>query len=185
LPGIYFSDSLSRLTTFDTKLPSVLAALHELEFDYNEGDGIDYEPFEEFFPAEENTDWIRAWTGNQELTGAEYRIFGQDGTGGYAAFWLVHKGKDVLEQPIVFFGSEGEKGVVAVDFADLLWLFADGVGPMEAIEYGADEPTPNAAFVAFATEHAPAARKSGAEVLKKAQAAFPDFESEFDKLIKY
>ena len=167
------------MTSFDQTLPATLAALHELEFDYADGEGMDFEPYDEFFPAEENADWIRAWTGNASLDGAQYRIFGQDGTGGYAAFWLVREGEPIERQPIVFFGSEGELGVVASDLPDYLWLLADGIGPMEAVEYGADDPKPHAEFTAFAQTHARDAKKSGAEVLARASAEFPTFREDF------
>ncbi len=72
---------------FDQTLPPLLAELHTIELDHADGDGIDFEPYQEFQSADDNAAWIRAWTGNPELTGAEYRVFGQDGTGGYAAFW--------------------------------------------------------------------------------------------------
>lgn len=169
--------------SFDRTFPPLLAKLHELPFDYDQG--IDFEPYDQFQPAEENVEWIRAWTGNQELDGAEYRIFGMDGSGGLAALWLVRKDADLLDQPVVFFGSEGELGAVAYDFADYLWLLADGVGPYEAVSYGAESPKPNAAFSAFATEHAPAAKKTGAQVLARAREAFPTFADDFMALSRY
>lgn len=81
------------------------------------------------------------------MDGVCFRVFGQDGTGGYAAFWLVREGRGLVEQPVVFLGSEGETGVIARDLADFLWLLAGGVGPWEAAAgYGAEEgelrPTP-------------------------------------------
>lgn len=169
---------------FDVTFPPVLSRLHDLDFDYADGDGIDFEPYDEFQSAEENARWIRAWTGNPDLDGAEYRFFGQDGTGGLAGFWLVHGGADLLAQPIVFFGSEGEVGVVACDFADYLWLLASGVGPYEAVEYGADTQGRNEAFTRFAHAHAPAARKSGADVVSRAKQAFPTFVEDIDALCR-
>lgn len=165
------------MVDFDQTFPAVLSELHRLDFDYSIG--IDFEPYEEFQHASENADWIRAWTGNDQLDGAEYRIFGQDGTGGLAGFWLTRKGASILDQPIVFFGSEGEVGVVAYDFADYLWLLAAGVGPLEAVEYGADDDKRHESFEAFAETHAASARKKGAEVLARAKEAFPSFESDF------
>jgi hypothetical protein len=163
------------MSGFEQAFPRPIAQLHELEFDYADGDGIDFKPYDEFQSASRNARWIRAWTGNQDLDAAEYRIFGQDGTGGRAGFWLVHDGKDILSQPIVFFGSEGALGVIACDFADYLWLLADGVGPMEAVENGAVRSKPNDAFAEFAQAHAPNARKSAAEVLARAKRSFPTF----------
>jgi hypothetical protein len=173
------------MSGFDVKFPKLLAQLHRLDFDYDEGDGIDFEPYQEFQSAEDNADWIQAWTRNQQLDGAEYRIFGQDGTGGFAAFWLVRKGKPILEQPIVFFGSEGELGVVARDFYDYLWLLAAGIGPYEAVAYGADdERDPVAELSDFAAKNAEAQKKSAAQVLKAARAEFPEFEKEVRALCK-
>ena len=70
---------------FEVTFPTLLMQLHQLEFDYDDGEGIDCEPYHEFQPAKDTADWIKAWTSNHELTAAEYRIFGQDGSGGYAA----------------------------------------------------------------------------------------------------
>jgi hypothetical protein len=173
------------MSGFDVKFPKLLTQLHQLEFDYDDGEGIDFEPYQEFQSAEDNADWIQAWTGNKQLTASEYRIFGQDGTGGYAAFWLVRDGKPILEQPIVFFGSEGELGVVARDFYDYLWLLAEGVGPYEAVSYGADEEgDTNEELAAFAAEHAAAQKKSAAEVLAAAKKEFPDFEKDIRALCR-
>lgn len=164
------------MIAFDRTLPPALADAHREEFDYADGEGIDFEPYDQFQPADENADWIQAWTGNKELAGAEYRIFGQDGTGGYAMFWLTRAGQPMTAQPIVFFGSEGEVGIVARNLDDYLWMLADGVGPKEAVEIS---PTPrqrNAAFAAIAERHAPAAKKSSTDVVAAARAEFPDFE---------
>jgi hypothetical protein len=172
------------MKAFDLAFPPVLAQLHELEFDYDDGNGIDFEPYEQFQSAEENADWIRAWTGNQELDAAEYRIFGQDGTGGLVAFWLVDADADLVAQPIVFFGSEGEVGVVACDFADYLWLLAQGVGPMEAVESGAEQAKANEAFATFAQAHAADARKTAADVLARAKEAYPTFAEDIQALFR-
>ena len=170
--------------SFDVKFPKILSQLHQLDFDYDEG-GIDFEPYQEFQSPDDNTDWIRAWTGNQQLDGAEYRVFGQDGTGGYAAFWMVREDKPVLEQPIVFFGSEGELGVVARDFNDYLWLLAGGIGPYEAVAYGAGEDHEAIEeFEELAAKNAAAQKKSAAEVLAAARKEFPDFETQIRALCK-
>lgn len=147
-------------------------------------DGIDFEAYEQFQPAKDNADWFPLWTGNKDLDGSEYRVFGQDGTGGYAAFWMIRPGKEVLEQPIVFFGSEGEVGVVARDFTDYVWLLAGGVGPMEAVEgrTSGRQATPHLA--AFAERHAPRQRKSVDEVIARAKAEFPKFEASIRALCK-
>jgi hypothetical protein len=76
---------------------------------------MDFEPYDSFQSAEENADWIHAWTGNQTLDGAEYRIFGQDGTGGLAAIWIARAGAPLLDQPIVF-AAKAEFPSFADDF---------------------------------------------------------------------
>ena len=176
------------VTDFDQAFPPLLTKLHHLDFDYDEGNGIDFEPYQEFQSAEDNADWIQAWTGNKSLTGSEYRVFGQDGTGGYAAFWLVRPDGELLAQPIVFFGSEGEVGLVASDFGDYLWLLAGGFGPYEAVAYGDgdddSERPPSPAFTEFAARHAAAQKKSAREVLDAVRAEFPDFEASIRALCR-
>jgi hypothetical protein len=90
------------------KFPELLKQLHAIQIDYDDDDGINFEPFDRFYSASETSEWIKAWTGNKDIDGHESLIFGQDGTGGYAAFWCVRETSDLLLQPIVFFGSEGE-----------------------------------------------------------------------------
>ncbi|EPZ8231880.1 hypothetical protein ACXWHK_004678 [Vibrio alginolyticus] len=90
--------------------PDQLKKLHSIEIDYADGEGIDFEPYDDFYSQEETSEWIKAWTGNSSLNGHEYLIFGQDGSGGYAAFWLVANVEDLLQQPIVFFGSKVKLG---------------------------------------------------------------------------
>ena len=161
----------------DRVFPRQLAELHTLEIDYADGEGMDFEPYSEFLSAEDTTDWIHAWTGNQSLNGDALRIFGQDGTGGYAAFWLVRPGAPILEQPIVFFGSEGEQGMVASNFSDYLWLLAGGIGPYEAIAYPGLERPADVQFTTFAEQHSRTKRSTPWEVVTRAQAEFPDFAS--------
>ncbi|CAM5509897.1 hypothetical protein STENM327S_09275 [Streptomyces tendae] len=71
----------------DRRLPPALADVARVEFDYADGDGIDFEPYAAFDSAEETTRWLRRWTGNAEADGSAYRVFGQDGAGGRAALW--------------------------------------------------------------------------------------------------
>ncbi|MEU9132896.1 SMI1/KNR4 family protein [Kitasatospora sp. NPDC048540] len=167
--------------TDDRTLPAALAEVAGSAFDYAE-DGIDYEPFDAFLAAEETADWLLSWTGNPEADAAAFRVFGQDGTGGYAAFWLVRPGRPVAEQPVVFLGSEGEAGVAAGSLADLLWLLAAGLGPLEAVEYPDRPEHPMPALAAIAERHAPGARRPAAEIVAAAQAEFPGFEEYVDGL---
>jgi hypothetical protein len=171
------------MSEFETAFPPLLTDLHKLSFDYADGEGIDFEPYEEFKSASENASWIQSWTGNDDLTGSEYRVFGQDGTGGYAAFWLVRPNAELLEQPIVFFGSEGELDLVARNFADYLWLLAGGFGPYEAVAYPGLKREPNDAFAVFAKDHAEA-RKPPGEVIAEARREFPSFEKDVRALCR-
>lgn len=162
----------------DRQFPAALATVMATTFDYAGGDGVDFEPFMAFLSAEETTDWFQAWTGNGELQGDDFRVFGQDGSGGYAALWLVRPGLPLTDQPVVFLGSEGETGVVARDLGDFLWLLADGFGPWEAAtEYEPDwTPRPSSELVAIAERFAPGQRRPGTSVIEQASAEFPDFD---------
>ncbi|MFV0129455.1 SMI1/KNR4 family protein [Streptomyces sp. HMX112] len=162
----------------DRQFPVALAAAMAVPFDYAGGDGVDFEPFMAFLSAEETTDWFRAWTGNGELCGDDFRVFGQDGSGGYAALWLVRPGLPLTDQPIVFLGSEGDTGVVARDLGAFLWLLADGFGPWEAAtSYEPDwTPRPNDELAAIAERFAPEQRQSAATVIEQAAVEFPGFD---------
>lgn len=164
------------------EFPSLLRSLHRLPFDYLDGEGIDFEPYREFLSPEETTDWFRSWTGNDTVSGESFRVFGQDGSGGLAAFWVTRENQDLLEQPIVFFGSEGELGVVADNFGDYLWLLARGIGAFEAVAYGAGLARDNRTFREFARRHAPASERPAEGLLDHARRQVPDFEPAIRKL---
>ncbi|MQY06815.1 SMI1/KNR4 family protein [Actinomadura macrotermitis] len=171
--------------TDDRRFPPALADVAEVEFVYRgEGDDIDFEPYDAFDSAEETTDWLRSWTGNPDLDGDAYRVFGQDGTGGLAAIWLARPGRPLAAQPVVFLGSEGENGVVAGNLSDFLWVLADGVGPMEATEFKAVEGTPNTALTAIAERHATTPRRPARQILAEARAEFPTFSEDLGKLCR-
>lgn len=166
------------------EFPELLAQLHTIEIDYNDGEGIDFEPYDTFYDKSDTAEWIKAWTGNNELDGSQYLIFGQDGTGGYAAFWLVKESKDMLEQPIVFFGSEGELGVVACNFYEYLWLFANGIGPYEAVAYPGSQESRNEPFYTFAEKHALSCKSSASEVIARAVKEYPNFNATIEALCR-
>ena len=152
-------------------------------------DGVDFEPFKGFLTADETTDWFRAWTGNGELNGDAFRVFGQDGTGGSAAFWLIRPGRALVEQPVVFLGSEGETGVVARNLGAFLWLLADGFGPWEAAtSYDEPEPGwvphPNRELAAIAEQFAPLHRAAAVVVIEQATREFPDFDDAIMELCR-
>lgn len=92
---------------------------------------------------------------------------------------------ELLEQPIVFFGSEGELGLVAKNFADYLWLLAGGLGPYEAIAYPGLERERNDAFTAFAKDHSAAPEKAPSALIAEARREFPSFEENVRALCRY
>ncbi|MEG0578208.1 MAG: SMI1/KNR4 family protein, partial [Bacilli bacterium] len=116
-----------------TEFPDLLAKLHNLKFDYNEEGSMEFEPYQSFMSREDTSEWLKLWTGNKQADASSLLVFGQDGSGGYTAFWLVNQGNEILEQPIVFLGSEGEISVVSKDFNDYLWLLSQNCGPMEVV----------------------------------------------------
>ncbi|MFJ6408336.1 SMI1/KNR4 family protein [Streptomyces hydrogenans] len=168
----------------DRRFPPALAAVARARFDYDEGRGIDFEPYDGFDSAEETTDWIRHWTGNHETDGNAYRVFGQDGTGGLAAVWCVRPGRPLVEQPVVFLGSEGERGVIAGNLSDFLWVLADGYGPAEVVMYGAGDTRPGTALAALAEEHATTPRRSVREIVAGAREEFSSFSDDLDALCR-
>lgn len=155
-----------------------------VEFDYADGEGIDFEPYDAFDSAEETTDRLRQWTGNHELDGDAYRVFGQDGTGGLAAVWYGRPGRPLTEQPVVFMGSEGECGVVAGNLSDFLWVLADGIGPLETVLYEEREARPNPALTELAERHATTPRRPARAIIAEARAEFPAFTEGIDDLCR-
>lgn len=174
-------------TDGDRRFPPALADVARVKFDYGDGEGVDFEPYDAFDSAEETTDWLRHWTGNHDLDGDAYRVFGQDGTGGLAALWCVRTGLPLVEQPVVFLGSEGERGVVAANLSDFLWLLADGLGPAEVVEverHEGYEGRPNAALTELAERYATTARRPARDIVATAQAEFPAFSDDIDALCR-
>jgi hypothetical protein len=163
-------------------LPDLLAKLNEIDVDYEDGAGIDFEPYQSFMSVADTEKWLRAWTGNKKVDASPFLVFGQDGTGGYGAFWNVLPGRDLFEQPIVFFGSEGELGVIAENFSDYLWLLASGHGPYEAVAYPDEATDPHPEFTAFAKKHAKTPKRGVTEILETARTVFPDFEKDIRAL---
>ncbi|MGC7102708.1 hypothetical protein ACPZ19_49260 [Amycolatopsis lurida] len=128
--------------------PAVLRALHDHQFSPGFGE-IDFEVYDRF-----TFGGPSAWTDNDEAE-REFRVFGQDGSGGLVAFWLVHEGRPIVDQPVVFLESEGSLGPVAADLCDFIHLLAAGIGPCEAIMSGASNENmdPQPAIVRIADAH--------------------------------
>jgi len=167
-----------------TQFPDLLKKLHQLDFDYADGDGIDFEPYQDFLSPEETAGFLTAWTGNPQADASTLLFFGQDGTGGCAAFWIVNKDKTILDQPIVFLGSEGEMGVVAKDFNDYLWLLSQNHGPFESIEYPEANTQINNDFLNFAKQNSKSNSRSVTEILNDAQSSYPNFKTWIEDMIR-
>lgn len=167
-----------------TQFPDLLKKLHQLDFDYADGNGIDFEPYQNFISPREANEWLKAWTGNKQADASALFVFGQDGTGGYAAFWIINEDKDILDQPIVFLGSEGEIGVVAKDFNDYLWLLSQNHGPFESIEYPEDTSKINNDFLTFAKQNSKSISRSVLKIINDAQSSYPNFKTWIESMIR-
>ena len=155
-------------------LPELVNQVNQLLYEYADGDGIEFEPYDTFLSADETAHWFQAWTGNPNADASKFRVFGQDGTGGYAAFWTVRNTPDLLAQPIVFMGSEGETAILARNFYDYLWLLAAGLGPCEATSFPDAPRVAQPELESFALRNSTPAR-TAAQVLQDAMAEFPSF----------
>ncbi|MEU4724057.1 SMI1/KNR4 family protein [Nonomuraea dietziae] len=171
-------------TSGNLALPIALTEVAKVGFEWewdeeaDEAHGCDFELYERFEAPERTAWWFRLWTGNEEVDGGEFRFFGATGAGDYVGFWLVRPAMPITEQPVVYLGSEGECGVIARDLGDLLWVFADGLGPAEAFADPGRETQTNEAFQVIAERYAPGRRRSAVEIVAGAQEEFPGF-SEF------
>jgi hypothetical protein len=173
---------------FDVALPPVLAeanALGDAFYDYEKG--VDFEPLEQFRSHSETESWIRGWTDNNELSGHDYRIFGETGTGGVAALWMKRQGHSLEDQPIVFFDSEGQVGVVARNIWDYLWVLAGGYGPNEAHSLEGEEEDVEASeeATALANRHAAPYKKTAFEAVSAARQEFPSFQEDIEALCRH
>ncbi|MEU8405788.1 SMI1/KNR4 family protein [Micromonospora sp. NPDC048842] len=164
------------MTDEDLTLPAVLVEAHSAGF-FHEHSGHDFEPYDLFMWSGEMMEWWQSWTKGPMAGVPPFRAFGQDGTGGLAAFWLRNPDDPLDRQPVVFLGSEGEYTVIARDLGDYLWLLANGVGPLETVDGIERVPEPIAALTAIAQRHTASARRSTAEVITAAQAHVPAFEA--------
>lgn len=108
----------------DQTLPETLAAMRSVKFNWEQ---YDYLGYATFWSTQKTADWLQAWTGNKRVDGAQFRVFGADGSGGQVAIWLAHPRMVLSDQPVVFFGSEGARAVVAQNLADFAWLLAGGI----------------------------------------------------------
>jgi hypothetical protein len=169
----------------DLALPTALAEMAEVGFEWewdeetDEARGCDFELYDQFEASDQTAWWFRLWTGNQEVDGSEFRFFGTTGAGDYTGFWLTRPGAPIIDQPVVYIGSEGDVEVIARDLGDLLWLFAAGLFT------DSESPAqPNEAFQAIAERHAPGRRRSPDAIEAAAQAEFPHFSDLIDAMCR-
>lgn len=155
--------------------PKLLELVNDLPYEYRDGEGFDYEPYEQFLDSVETQCWVRAWTDNPLATGDQFLFFGQDGSGGLTGIWKTNAGADLLDQPIVFLGSEGETRVISKNFSDYLWLLASGHSGVET-EYLSDEKEPEEVFVQFAEQHASTPQRQASVIIADAHDLYPGFE---------
>lgn len=161
----------------------MLAEVHSSGF-FVDHDGHDFEPYDEFLWPGETLEWWRAWTGDTTAEVPPFQVFGQDGSGGLAAFWVRDPDAAIESQPIVFLGSEGELSVIARDLGDYVWLLANGAGPLETVD-GVDrtpEPVPNT--VTVARRYTGASERPVAAVIAAAQAELPALMAFIDAVIR-
>lgn len=165
----------------DEPFPAALRALHDHQAAHGFGK-IDFEMCDHFAFGGPH-----AWTGNPAAE-REFRVFGQDGSGGLAAFWLVHQGRPVEEQPVVFLESEGAMGPVAPNLCDLLHLLAGGIGPYEAITFGASywDAAPQPEIARIAEDHfGPRRARTPQEIIDDADSEYSDLMDRVDALSMY
>jgi hypothetical protein len=171
-------------TDEDLDLPPALAAALALVLDVRRNEpwehGFDLEPYPAFLSAQATDRSFGPISPECERPSGHFRVFGLEGAGGHMAFWLVRRGVPLTDQPVVFLGSEGEAVVVTSDLADLLWMLAQGYGPMEAgmpewrrADWSAVE---RPRLVAIAERYAPGRRRPVQELIAAAQQEYLDFE---------
>jgi hypothetical protein len=163
----------------DRALPVALEEAHACQFS-EDHDGHDFQPDDEFAWSGEIAEWWRRWTGDPAAGIPPFRVFGRDGSGGLAAFWIRDAGTALETQPVVFLGSEGELKVIARDLGDYLWLLANGVGPLETVDgiHRVHAPIPE--LVAIARRHTGEAPRSVEAVIAAADAELPALTSLVD-----
>jgi len=160
---------MTQPTTYPIAFPDVLSELHKLPFEHRDGDGIDFIPFDEFLPIAEVEDFLRPWTGNDDVKGDRLAVFGRVSAGGIVAFWVFDPTLKITDQPVIYLGADGEHMVVAKNFDDYLWLLAGNHGAAEAFEFASDEMTPDPEFTTFAQHYSDSARLSPEAVVAEAK----------------
>lgn len=111
-------------------MPTVLAAFcglietHWASLHTGNLDTYDFQPFDTFQSEEDVIEAIfyDADHPHQAQIAAQFRVFGRDGAGGDYAIWLKYPNKDLTDQPVVLFDSEGGYEVVADNIGQFMWF---------------------------------------------------------------
>ncbi len=164
------------MDNYDT--PKIIQDLFSLEY-HTENDFIDFEAFGNFLSQEETAQWLYYWTGNPEFEGEEFRVFGTEGTGGYYAFWLKKENTDILEQPVVFFGSEGELYAVSSNFSDFLWCLYTG------LNFSGRKKEISESVLKFVKNNTTTPKRTLDEILEEANDLFHDFKDYIMSKVTY
>jgi hypothetical protein len=72
----------------------------------------------------------------------------------------------------------------STNLSDLLWVLADGLGPMEVVEHERYDARPNPALTALAERHATTPRRSTRDIVTAARSEFPTFSEDIDALCR-
>jgi|JI10StandDraft_1071094.scaffolds.fasta_scaffold08350_11 hypothetical protein len=92
---------------------------------------VDLELYPDLLTPERTRDELRSWVGKTITSPLPFRPFGQDATGSLYCFWESQPDTPLTAQPIIYFGSEGDIGVVGRDLPDFLALLSRGVEPYD------------------------------------------------------
>lgn len=176
-------------------VPPPLRAIMDARYNYDDRRGVAFEPYLELEPVAETGWWLRHWTGNPDVTGEEFRPFGRDGGGGYVCSWMIREAADLVDQPVVYLGSDGDVAVLAADAWDALWFFAHGFGPHDVpteLEPGERCFTPeqdrvvqpHAELSSSADRLAPGRRRPMEQIVAEAAVDVPDLRVWVDELCR-
>lgn len=84
---------------------------------------------------------LKTYSEDEEFLSSIIEFANADGTGSTYGFWLNNKDKNLIEAPVVIFGSEGDFHVVANNINDLLQILTFDSEPMvdwDSLYYGSE-----------------------------------------------
>lgn len=147
-------------------LPIALQDLGKVDQLWDVEEGVDLELDSGLSTLQEAAQELQSWLGTAPAVVVPIRWFGQDRSGGRYGLWILHAEAALEAQPVVFFGSEGEHGVIARDLADFLVLLSRGISVLDVIEKTKKfDVRPMPAIRVVAQRHAPQAMARATEVI--------------------